>query len=49
MYKALIVRIKKGVRCSDGISAIKCNSNAAVLSNKLGEPIARVLVPKLES
>ena len=45
VYKALIVRTKKGVRRSDG-STIKFDSNAAVLLNKQGEPVGtRVFGP----
>lgn len=45
VYKAVIVRIKKKIRRSDG-SHIKFDSNAAVLINKQGETVGtRVFGP----
>lgn len=45
VHRALIVRTKTGVRRSDG-SAIKFDTNAVVLLNKQGEPLAtRVFGP----
>lgn len=38
IYRAVIVRTKKGVRRKDG-SMVKFDTNAAVLVNKAGEPI----------